>query len=285
MKRLFASVLTAAMVLSTAVFADPSNEEYPIVTGTVEEAAEDGSNILISTQDGAFETFVANIGGGTVILSSNGGYLEDGIKKGDKVAVSHSFAMTMSLPPQSYAYAVTVLDENAHAPVYIKVKDVEEKDNKYIVSSCGGQYEFTIDGSTEIAPYLTKNIVKASDIRKGDNLLVFYDISTRSIPEKAVAKKVIVANVNADVTEVNGAEMLPLRQVAENLGGTVSWDEITNTASVELDGKVCEFTIGSSTIIVDGEENRVAVAPALYNDKTMINTNIFEEVFAMNISK
>lgn len=285
MKKLVALLLAGVMTLGIAAYADETNEEFPVTIGKVEEVAGDGSYITLKTESGVYDELTANMDISTAVLSASGEYLAEGIKTGDRVAVFHSFAVTMSIPAQSYAYAVVVMGEEDKIPAYIRINAIENDGSDYVITSSGGKFEFTAAKETAVVPYHTKNIVKAMDLKVGDGILVWYGVSTKSIPEKAVADKIMLVNPAVETEELEGTAMITLRDVAEKLGAEVSWDAETNTASVDLDGRVCSFTIGSKDIVANGEKVEAEFAPVLHNDRTMVSVDLFENLFAVNLAR
>ena len=297
MKRIAALLLAGVMTLGIAAYADETIEEmpitisraeeneYPVTIGTVEAVEADASAVTVKTESGVYDELVANMDISTAVLSASGEYLADGIKVGDKVAVYHSDAVTMSLPAQSYAYAVIVLDDSDKMPAYIRINDVQKNGDDYVIASTGGEYEFSAVKETAVVPYLTKNIVKAQDLKVGDGVLVWYDVITMSLPAKATAEKIMLVNPAVETEELEGTAMITLRDVAEKLGAEVSWDAETNTASVTLDGRVCSFTIGSKDIVADGEKVEAEFAPVLHNDRTMVSADLFENLFAVTLAR
>ena len=100
----------------------------------------------------------------------------------------------------------------------------------------------------------------------GKDLLVFYDVSTRSIPAQTNPIKVIVLGVSAmlsvepaeeekavklavgdeefDIVDINGVDMAAVRPVAEALGLEVAWDNDLQRVSVGTVQMGVSFLIG-----------------------------------------
>ncbi len=83
-------------------------------------------------------------------------------------------AMTMSLPPQAFPYVVIVnIPEDAAVPQYmVAAGAAEEKDGKTILTATDGT-EYEIASDAQVFPYLTKNIVKLTDVVEGSKCLVW----------------------------------------------------------------------------------------------------------------
>ena len=83
---------------------------------------------------------------------------------------------------------------------------------------------------------------------------------------------------------VNDARtLLPVRAVVEAIGGTVDWDENTNTAILTYDSDVISFTIDSATAYLNGEAQTLDVAPTTINDRTMLPIRFIAESFGFNV--
>lgn len=70
-------------------------------------------------------------------------------------------------------------------------------------------------------------------------------------------------NLDAAPAIMRSRTFLPIRAVAEALGGTVGWDAGTRTATVSLGGHQVSLQIGSSIAIVDGVRRPIDSADAL----------------------
>ncbi len=307
-----ALLLGATMTMSLSAFADedvmliaqPENdveagvvetltESFVLTTGTIDELSEESNFVSIKTEDGIYEALVANVGPQTSYFKADGtpiGYAD--LKVGDSIAVYHSQMVTMSIPAQSPAYAVIVTEEGAVTPKYMEIGEVtENEDGTYTVSSVDGMYEITLTEETEVTPYRTRNIVMAQDLKAGDEIAVWYDVATLSIPERATASKVmLVTPANAfleaiefELVDVEGVSMVPLRAAATQYGAVVDWETDTNTAIVTMDDKTIRFPIDSTTLKINDEDFEVANCPVLYDDKTMVELDLFQNLFETTV--
>lgn len=307
-----ALILGATMTLSLAAFADEDvvlisqpaddieaeavemlTESFVLTTGTIDELSEDSSFVSIKTEDGIYEALVANVGPQTSYFKADGtpiGYAD--LKVGDSIAVYHSQMVTMSIPAQSPAYAVIVTEDGVATPKYMEIGEVTaNEDGTYLVSSIDGLYEITLTAETEVTPYRTRNIVMAQDLKVGDEIAVWYDVATLSIPERATATKVmLVTPANAfleaiefEIVDVDGVSMVPLRAAATQYGAVVDWEEDTNTAVVTVDDKTLRFPIDSTTLKINDEDFEVSFSPVLYEDKTMLELELFQNLFETTV--
>lgn len=260
-------------------------------------------SILVDDSNDKNSQISLNIDDNTIVMNVNGeavGFSE--LKAGDKISVVHSPAMTFSLPPQTYAYAVIVNNEQVAVPQYIEAGKVTTENDTTTIESKDGNYIIRVDKDTQIVPFKTKNIVTAQDIVEGTTLFAWYDIMTASMPAQATANKVMIlpqidnqdpeqvqVSVDAitvlDKVIINGEEldlkdnkikdkdnfvMLPLRPIAEKLGFGINWNEETN--SVEL----VKGTVNA--MLADGEDKYT-----IHHGKSLIQEVKSVGMFPMNI--
>lgn len=83
---------------------------------------------------------------------------------------------------------------------------------------------------------------------------------------------------------VSDRTLLPVRAVAEAMGGTVEWDQDTQTATLTMDGIEIQLMIGSTTAFVNGMAESLDTAPALINDRTMLPIRFIAEKFGFDVA-
>lgn len=260
-------------------------------------------SILVDDSNDKDSQISLNIDNNTIVMNANGEAVNfSDLKAGDRINVVHSLAMTFSLPPQTYAYAVIVNNEQAAVPQYIEAGKVATENDTTTIESKDGNYIIRVDKDTQIIPFKTKNIVTAQDIVEGTTLFAWYDIMTASMPAQATANKIMIlpqidnqdseqvqVSVDAitvlDKVIINGEEldlkdnkikdkdnfvMLPLRPIAEKLGFGINWNEETN--SVEL----VKGTVNA--MLADGEDKYT-----IQHGKSLIQEVKSVGMFPMNI--
>lgn len=260
-------------------------------------------SILVDDSNDKDSQISLNIDNNTIVMNANGEAVNfSDLKAGDRINVVHSLAMTFSLPPQTYAYAVIVNNEQAAVPQYIEAGKVATENDTTTIESKDGNYIIRVDKDTQIVPFKTKNIVTAQDIVEGTTLFAWYDIMTASMPAQATANKIMILpqidNQNPEQVQVsvdaitvldkviiNGEEldlkdnkikdkdnfvMLPLRPIAEKLGFGINWNEETN--SVEL----VKGTVNA--MLADGEDKYT-----IQHGKSLIQEVKSVGMFPMNI--
>ena len=105
----------------------------------------------------------------------------------------------------------------------------------------GNQYEFKKVKNNAISLYVGKSIIHMNNI---------------SLP------------IPAPPIIVDGRTMLPIREVAEALGGTVQWDN--DTVTVGMDGNRLKLEIGNKQADFNGVYEEMEVVPQLINEKTYL---------------
>ena len=236
---------------------------YTSAYGTITEVADD--YVMVKTMDN--EEIQFNTSEFTQVIDANTVMpLDLKSRETDLVMITYANAMTMSLPPQAYAFAIVGnIKSEMGNPMFTIVEEVKTTDNGIVIVTDGGMKEITVPANAQVSPYMTRNIVTLADIKEGSNVLLWYDMMTMSIPAYATSERVVVMAGNVmdiyndeeteEVTEEgllvngvaitlaedeveydnNGVAMLPLRTVAETLGFKVKWVNETQSIIVSKD--------------------------------------------------
>ena len=70
---------------------------------------------------------------------------------------------------------------------------------------------------------------------------------------------------------INNRVLAPIRPIAIELGGTVSWDGQTQTVTIHsADGDIITLTIGVNTMFINGQAYEIDVAPSIYNGRAIL---------------
>lgn len=77
--------------------------------------------------------------------------------------------------------------------------------------------------------------------------------------------------------------LLPVRAFVEGIGGTVEWDESTQTAALSYNATEIVLTIGETTALVNGREETLDVTPILINERTMLPIRFIAEQFGYTV--
>jgi hypothetical protein len=97
--------------------------------------------------------------------------------------------------------------------------------------------------------------------------------------------------VTLDAAPVLGAgnrTLIPVRAVAEAMGGTVNWDAATRTASVTVGSNTLELTLGENTALFNGMATPIdtdpKVLPLIINGQTMLPLRFVVESLGAEVS-
>ncbi len=320
MKKLLSLVLALIAITTMTAFANNegimlinepeaveecSTPAYLSTYGEIKETGEDF--ILVETIDGNEIQF--NTSEITQIIDANTVLpLDLASRETDKVMVTYSPAMTMSIPPQSYAFAIIGnIKAEAGNPIFTIVENVISAEDGIVIVTENGTKEITVPSTAKVSPYMTRNIVTLEDIKAGSNVLLWYDMMTMSIPAYATSERAVIfagnlfdiynendaltvngveikLSENEIVYNDNGVEMLPLRKVAETLGFTVEW--INETQSIIISkGTAFNATlrIGEEGYGINRARFMLEAAPFLHNgDTTYVPAAFFTELPAEN---
>lgn len=169
-----------------------------IFDGTVISAGED-SFMMTHPLEGGSEEIIVQITENTKILDGVNGYpLETGsLTAGKEVRVYAGPEMTLSLPAIMNGVVVLVKEEGEELPSYTTVRDL--KSDSGVSAGQGGPAtlttedgkSYTLDSSTLLLPYLTRNIVTEQDLTPGTRILLWEGQSAGT-----VSKIVIFAGDN-----------------------------------------------------------------------------------------
>ena len=321
MKKILSVILAlSSLAASTAVFAEEdvmliSANEETVVTeplaieydkvelyGTA-KIEEDGLYIIDQAEIAEEKL---NTDANTVFVDGNGYKTSmEAIENGTSIKVIASNAVTMSIPPQSYAYVVMTADENGGFPIYAEVEKIITDDNGNLVfSSKDGNYDVVYgEGITAVEPFATRNIVTAADIKEGSRILVFAEVMTMSIPALVPANRIVIlpevteiveaphaVTVNGEALDVeildkDGMILLPIRAIAEKLGLEVAWDDSLKAVTVGTVPMGVTFNVGINSFTkAKMMPQTLSAAPIAENERTFVPVDFFTELLEAEVS-
>ena len=247
-------------------------------TGKITEVAdtEDGNKVFtMDNENGGLRFVVAPTT--TIVDRETGSVITaDKLTEGMEVAVIYSAnaPMGMSMPP--YMGQVTAVVANADkgsiSVGHFNDDLLNEKDLLQLNISEG-----------------TKSILSADDV-KGKDAVVFYDITTRSIPAQTNPSLVLLLEEREAATEdteeaavdtksVEAPEMVALRDAAEAKGYSVKWQGKTAPVVLEKDGMTAQITLGSTTYVVEGDMAMTSAAAAELTDGVLyVSADVVENL-------
>ena len=251
-------------------------------TGKITEVAdtEDGNKVFtMDNENGGLRFVVAPTT--TIVDRETGSVITaDKLTEGMEVAVIYgaNAPMGMSIPP--YMGQVTAVVANADkgsiSVGHFNDDLLNEKD----------LLQLNISEKTTILTTLgTKIILSANDV-KGKDAVVFYDITTRSIPAQTTPSLVLLLDEREAVTEVavdtksiEAPEMVALRDAAEAKGYSVKWQGKTAPVVLEKDGMTAQITLGSTTYVVEGDMAMTSAAAAELTDGVLyVSADVVENL-------
>lgn len=255
-------------------------------TGKITEVAdtEDGNKVFtMDNENGGLRFVVAPTT--TIVDRETGSVITaDKLTEGMEVAVIYgaNAPMGMSMPP--YMGQVTAVVANADkgsiAVGHFNDDLLNEKD----------LLQLNISEDTTILTTLgTKSILSADDV-KGKDAVVFYDITTRSIPAQTNPSLVLLLEereaatedteeVAVDTKSVEAPEMVALRDAAEAKGYSVKWQGKTAPVVLEKDGMTAQITLGSTTYVVEGDMAMTSSAAAELTDGVLyVSADVVENL-------
>ena len=170
--------------------------------------------------------------------------------------------MTLSLPPITNGLLV-LADAPADSgfPVYAVVESLTQEPDKadgteaaYILETAGGM-KYTVSDSTVLLPYLTRNMVFATDLKKGTPILLWTDGTDGSAAEKIV----IFQGEGQDAGKEN-ADGLGFHGWKEEAGSWYYYEQ-----GQKKTGWLCE---GTDWYYLDPESGRMATGFVTVDGKT-----------------
>lgn len=247
-----------------------------------------------------------NTDANTVFVDGNGYKTSmEAIENGTSIKVIASNAVTMSIPPQSYAYVVMTVDDNGGFPIYAEVEKIITDDNGNLVfSSKDGNYDVVYgEGITAVEPFATRNIVTAADIKEGSRILVYAEVMTMSIPALVPANRIVIlpevteiveaphaVTVNGEALDVeildkDGMILLPIRAIAEKLSLEVAWDDSLKAVTVGTVPMGVTFNVGINSFTkAKMMPQTLSAAPIAENERTFVPVDFFTELLEAEVS-
>lgn len=271
-------------------------DEYVEKTGTVTEVNQGENSTYYTIQGETEEDITVLAVNENTLLFDGKGEVKDAFEAGDEIT---AYIDALSPAPAIYPpqYTAEVIIE--------KTEDAISTDIGVYTKTETGRYA-NADNTLEI------NVDEfEGELGDSEKLLVFYSITTMSIPPQTTPEKIVVLSDNSADNETGNVEdevvidadnvsrivagdtvieythikigssyMLPLRAVAEAFGYEVGWSEVTQSVTV---GTAYSLTVGS-TDYIKGRMAPISLtqAPVMIEmgdgDNTYVPLNYFTEV-------
>ena len=285
--------------------------EYTSYTGKIVEITEkeDLISILIKDSEEEFSGEVLHLDKDVIILNSKtkeNMKIED-LKEGMEVTryAHKETPMLLSLPGQLNPNVIIVNEEDAG---FVNVSKFNEE-----LVNVEKTLKLLIDEETIMVNEAGEE-VEEKDLKNKD-LIVFYSASTKSIPAQTTAEKIIlmdekeaIVEEDEEVEESNKGEvlnkivinekeitlekelyskdgmiMIPLRQIAEELGYEVTWNNESRTAELTKEAQWTAVTIGEDNYNFAKMIVKLGMAPVINDSSTFVPYTFLEEVLKVNL--
>lgn len=187
--------------------------------------------------------------------------------------------MIMIYPAQIYPELVIVHDEAKMGSV-----KVSKFDDEFL--SLDNELKLNIGEETLLVNEKGVELEQAD--LKGKELVVFYTITTMSIPAQTPPTKIIaIDSLSPEMKEVqtiiendhfiqNGTKMIPLKKVAEQLGySALTYSKRLGTY-LKLENSSLIITVGDKTYSYNRSLRQFTENPVLKNDKTYVSEDILD---------
>ena len=171
-------------VCDTKAYQTQAVQDVLFTTGVILEVQD---NLLVIKGEGHHNLVAAVVTENTYLLNGKNGKDKklSSFKVGKEVTVYYSPKMTRSIPPQTEAYAVVLGDNSEKIGKFFKVEEVTLSED--------GAYVTVINTNESLVATIDKKANKNfAEIKAGDELLLWYDMMTMSLPARTNAKKVVV---------------------------------------------------------------------------------------------
>lgn len=244
---------------------------------SVEKNEKDGSCVVEITNKQGGLRFAMDANSLILDRKTGGNLKVADLTEGMEVAVIYeaNSPMGMSLPP--YLGNVTAVVANADADNMMVGhfgEDLTDRTSKLHLNISDETRILNLEGA--------KIRLSAEDVKNQD-ALVFYDVTTKSLPAQTTPSLVLLLTQAEEAGEEMGNEpkmqaqmMVPLREAAKENGYTVKWQGKQKPIVLEKDGTSIEITLGSAEYVVEGDMVMKAAMPSeLKGGKTYVSSEIF----------
>lgn len=188
----------------------------------------------------AYGEYVMNLSYDTAWIDSGKGTVSDpaDLKVGERVYIHHSPIATLSLPPQSYGYAVVRnIPMDVSCAMYHEIEALQKNsDGSVTVTTDNGGLHLTIEKDAAVSSYDSGKTVTLADLKAGDKIMAWYGMVAESYPAQAGTKQVMLLNTPGSVAMTRGsfAAMLYEKTGGEPVKYAMSYKDVNETtANVE----------------------------------------------------
>lgn len=269
--------------------------------GEIQSLAYDTQNRItsITIKDKNAHTIVYQIDTQTAFLDSGNKTKASPatLKQGDTVYIYHT-------QDTATAIITNIPMDTAVAHLYTIEHLAIHEDGTVTITSAQGQVLLTTDTDTVITSYDTTATLQVSDLQIGQSFFTWYDITTASEPTQTTIGHIMILPETQEKTQVvyqknilpvvNGVYCVPLRETADKLGLTTTWDSKHHIAKLESDTRTMNLILGNDTYISSTKikgavgmtaPQKLGVAPFIDKNNTMyVPANIFSVLVGYDVT-
>lgn len=199
LRRMFALALTLALGVPSAFAAETAAAlpDSVLYYGKVEAISrgENGEMTSLHMFSERYGEYVMHLSEDTVWIDSGSCAASDPatLKEGEGLYVFHSPAATLSLPPQSAAFAIVRnIPQDTGCAQYHKVSEAALEDGTLKITVDRGGLSLLTDGKTEFSFYHGEGVPALEDISAGSRIMAWYDAYAAVYPGQTYARHVMV---------------------------------------------------------------------------------------------
>ena len=261
---------------------------YMSFEGYVKEIKSNNGYTSVIMTDGKSDEVIGqfNLKGDMLVVNQDTATIQalDKIEKGQKIRGFYRKDMPMILiyPPVINPEFITISSEDTKN--FVKHSYFDES-----LTSIDNNLKLNISDASVLIDKHGKSV----DIEKLKNkdLVVVYDVSTKSIPAQTNPKQVIMLEKDADEMPVkdealekiidsgymaNGVNMIRLKQVADHFGYETAWDNATKTVTLRKENSSFTVTIGQQMYGYNKSLQKFEVSPEIKDARTYVPESILE---------
>lgn len=246
------------------------------ITAITAETTEEGEFLTITTGEGV-DGIVFTTSASTVVYDAKDGSVKTAkdLTEGMEITavMPANSIMTMSIPPMTPSAMGFVINAEGTSVMVGKFNDeLVNEENKLALNISEETSIVSITG--------TKQVLTAEDI-KGNDCLVIYGATTRSIPAQTSPIKVVILptvenELTVKETKETVATTVALRDTAVAAGFEIKWTANDAPVVLEKDGVTISLTLGSTAYTVNGESKNFTKAVELENGSMVVSSEISE---------
>ena len=272
-------------------------KRYINFVGTIAEITKENGALYIKVEEND-QTRTFRIHEDTLLLDNEdkAAVEIDKLQKNQKVNVFFKSDHLINVPDEFLTEAdVLVVKSNKNTFVKLDVFD------KNLLSE-SGDLQLNVSDKTKIVDWEGHAISKNQIQNK--KLLVFYSVTTRSVPPQTSPEKIILldsANTendtihenddlskneilsqikDSDIYRKNGVTYIALSNIASKAGFDTSWKEEARLVSLENGYKFFELTIDERVFKYNGKEYILDHSPIIVNDRTFIEESFLDKLIS-----